>query len=509
MRDHGLPPFVNSLADLGFVLVRTRGSSSVYAFASTLVDDRRDAILRILTSDFTGFNDLAHGGYEGDDVPPYLLIVGSGTEFSWKGSVIEEDLEVPFTVKNDRIRLIADGTERTLRVAKRHFLNEVIGSHKVTCIKEAMSGIKSVQRALRRVFAARVTLADAFIQSTNRAWMQFRATFTSHVFLQEILSEAAEYALTTTRKSTREGVLITQSLLADATLSWLTFISEDCDSDDRHTFAWAVKALEFVKEHVIASPLIPTQFEDLRRAVGGCMSLLIGHYNVPMLRSEEQERQDAALLDATDSSTRGRRRRKPDKAAGRNESQTITAREQAVLQAIQEIETSREERLREMRLAGVVLEDQSRETAMLAAASSNLTIRWKRGRFIGSGASGSVHLAVDLDSGAVMAVKEIDFHRASAQAIKDVQLLFKQELDVMEMLQHSNIVTYHGIEVHREKVYIFQGMLVLPPTASFTPVDAMIEYCSGGSLEEVLEMGRIEDDIIVQIYTLQVGLFPW
>jgi mitogen-activated protein kinase kinase kinase len=79
----------------------------------------------------------------------------------------------------------------------------------------------------------------------------------------------------------------------------------------------------------------------------------------------------------------------------------------------------------------------------------------------------------------------------------------------MEMLQHSNIVTYHGIEVHREKVYIFQGMLVLPPTASFTPVDAMIEYCSGGSLEEVLEMGRIEDDIIVQIYTLQVGLFPW
>jgi len=40
--------------------------------------------------------------------------------------------------------------------------------------------------------------------------------------------------------------------------------------------------------------------------------------------------------------------------------------------------------------------------------------------------------------------------------------------------------------VHRDKVYIFE------------------EYCPGGSLANLLEHGRIEDEIIIQIYALQM-----
>jgi len=54
------------------------------------------------------------------------------------------------------------------------------------------------------------------------------------------------------------------------------------------------------------------------------------------------------------------------------------------------------------------------------------------------------------------------------------------------VLDHPNIVSYHGIEVHRDKVYIF------------------MEYCSGGSVAGLLEHGRIEDETVIQVYALQM-----
>jgi len=56
----------------------------------------------------------------------------------------------------------------------------------------------------------------------------------------------------------------------------------------------------------------------------------------------------------------------------------------------------------------------------------------------------------------------------------------------MEMLRHPNVVEYYGIEVHRDKVYIFE------------------EFCQGGSLAALLELGRIEDEHIIQVYTMQM-----
>ena len=88
-----------------------------------------------------------------------------------------------------------------------------------------------------------------------------------------------------------------------------------------------------------------------------------------------------------------------------------------------------------------------------------------------------------------MAVKEI-----RVQDVAGTPNLYKQiqdELRVMEMLHHPNSVEYYGIEVHRDKVYIFE------------------EYCEGGSLAANLEVGRIADETILQIYTMQMleGLY--
>ena len=62
----------------------------------------------------------------------------------------------------------------------------------------------------------------------------------------------------------------------------------------------------------------------------------------------------------------------------------------------------------------------------------------------------------------------------------------RDESTVMQMLNHQNIVEYYGIEVHRDKVYIFQ------------------EYCDGGSLKDLLEHGRIEQEEVIMNYTCQI-----
>ena len=56
----------------------------------------------------------------------------------------------------------------------------------------------------------------------------------------------------------------------------------------------------------------------------------------------------------------------------------------------------------------------------------------------------------------------------------------------MSMLSHPNVVEYFGIEVHRDRVFIFQ------------------EYCEGGNLADQLGHGRIEDDDVVAYYAIQM-----
>lgn len=150
------------------------------------------------------------------------------------------------------------------------------------------------------------------------------------------------------------------------------------------------------------------------------------------------------------------------------------------------MEEARSEKEGGQRIGRVLDEERPEDKSLLflATSNSNISIRWQQGKFIGGGTFGSVYLAVNLDSGALMAVKEIKFQDLTSTPglIKTI----RDEMQVMEMLSHPNIVEYYGIEVHRDKVYIFE------------------EYCQGGSLANLLEHGRIEDESVIQIYTVQM-----
>jgi mitogen-activated protein kinase kinase kinase len=77
-------------------------------------------------------------------------------------------------------------------------------------------------------------------------------------------------------------------------------------------------------------------------------------------------------------------------------------------------------------LMGRVLDEEvseDRALVFLAASASNISLRWQQG-LRGGGANGSVYLGFNLDSGGIMAVKEI-----RVQDITNSPALYKQIKD--------------------------------------------------------------------------------
>lgn len=154
---------------------------------------------------------------------------------------------------------------------------------------------------------------------------------------------------------------------------------------------------------------------------------------------------------------------------------------------LEDLERKRNDLEFEHHYVGRVLDDGSADDQFLmslASAFSNVTMRWQLGRFIGSGTFGDVYSALNLDNGEMMAVKEIRLQ--DAQSIRTIVKAIKDEMTVLEMLHHPNIVQYFGVEVHRDRVYLF------------------MEICQGGSIADLLSHGRIEDEQVIQVYTFQM-----
>lgn len=346
-----------------------------------------------------------------------------------------------------------------------------------------------------------------------------RSVTESEELIQNCFSMAAEQGFRSLPfiESARLRGYMTLSL-ARLSIEWVGFICDDCVPTDRKTFRWAVAALENAvqatrNENIFH--LAEQDFNLMRAKVASCVALLISHFDILGARSsvakakEEQERLEREKIErskttahnagpeSADSTERhavaarlvnglGPGGAGPPPMLNRADS-GMQATEERWVQKMIEWDQARAAIETEQRLIGRVLDDTRLEDQglqFLASSNSRIQIRWQQGRFIGGGTFGTVYLAVNLDSGGLMAVKEIRF-----QDISSTPSLYKQikdEMNVMEMLSHPNIVEYYGIEVHRDKVYIFE------------------EYCQGGSLAQLLEHGRIEDEAVTQVYTLQM-----
>lgn len=463
----------------GHFLVQTISAEqdNVFLFASGSLWDRPDDIQAMLGT--LGVKD----DIVLDTTNPYILILKPEHPIPWYGRRMKDARirEPSCDVKMGHLRLIADGSGPRLVNARTTFL-EAINMH-LDMIVEQRSNLHKVNNKLTEIKRVTYKLSNTIMDSVEIIRAQGQG-----LDCQELVHSCFVFATEFGQRSQlfmdRNRRQIINLKLTKLALHWVAFVCDDCPAADRKTFRWAVAALEFSMlmtqgKHILS--LGDDEYTRLRAKVGACMSLLISHFDIMGARSTlaaqaEKQRMDDVMK---------RYNRLDGKSLDDEASAQYIA--ETRLAQLQELDEDRKEKEAQRQALGRVLEennDADRSLTFLSSSATNVTMRWQQGNFVGGGTFGSVYSAINLDSGYLMAVKEIRLQ--DPQLIPTIAGQIRDEMSVLEVLDHPNVVSYHGIEVHRDKVYIF------------------MEFCSGGSLASLLEHGRIEDEQVILVYALQL-----
>ncbi|KAI9474405.1 hypothetical protein BX667DRAFT_470397, partial [Coemansia mojavensis] len=417
----------------------------------------------------------------------YLLIVRTDAEFNWTGSTVRpeggtiayQELEL----NPGQMRLIAPGLARLDRyrhskqtaVARIYELNRAHNPH----IQREWTLLKFTRSRQGADNPQSGRHSDVVCQGASCDLLeQVQEAFS---FVSNTSSRGARFLDLKAERYVRLGLL-------HMSVGWCAFIAEDCMANERRTFRWAMQALEFTMSTGKNNTLQVLPREDwqlLKAQVAGCVTLMISHFDVLGNRNEDlnvkdrQKRREMVRLDEPNMllSLDG---------IGANFRTHLMQRQR--LEHAQQVDALRDQFLSDECRIGRVLEvtalPEDQTLRLLAASSSNITLRWNLGRYIGGGAFGAVYIGYNLDSGELMAVKEIRFPTHARRS--DLGNKIVREMEVMSMLQHPNIVTYYGIEVHREKVYLF------------------MELCNRGSLAQLVkDQGRLDENT-ARIFVVQM-----
>ena len=397
----------------------------------------------------------------------YLLLLSPRQNFAWLGAVMALDLTyIDFAMEDDCVRLIADGSSNRLAMCKRHFADALVDPDTdqpvlvLECLTEQQAHLPRVQRELRKIERSNYRLSESFIESAAHVREALRGSPGSQDMTQNWYNFASEHGKRARLHIDPSLYSRFSRLLMRLGISWVSFICDSCDPTDRKTFRWTVAALVYaleVSEGRNILHLESKEFSLLRKSVASLVSLLISHFDVLGARSSMEAKRETERLQAMRRLQRLQENYDDDfiprtpSPSGRVKSpfdRSIRLIREERLRLISELEQARVGFFNDQHLIGQVLDEQvseDRALVFLAASSSNIALKWQQGAFIGGGANGNVYIGFNLDSGGVMAVKEI-----RVQDLSNSPTLYKQikdESDVMSMLSHPNIVEYYGIEV--------------------------------------------------------------
>ncbi|KAL4376883.1 hypothetical protein GQ457_02G036040 [Hibiscus cannabinus] len=117
-------------------------------------------------------------------------------------------------------------------------------------------------------------------------------------------------------------------------------------------------------------------------------------------------------------------------------------------------------------------------------------IRWRKGELIGSGAFGRVYMGMNLDSGELLAVKEVLIAANSASKEKTQAHIreLEEEVKLLKNLSHPNIVRYLGTVREEETLNI------------------LLEFVPGGSISSLLGKFGPFPEAVIRKYTKQLLL---
>lgn len=455
------------------------GSKGVYLFAHHALWNRPADIQAILTTSL-GEEDSTQDSVHA----PYILVVRPDKPLNWAGKAMEVEIsEHPTDLRLGKLRLVAEGTAQRLSVARQELAR--LTGIQLDMVIEQRANLGRVNAELNKIKKISFKLSMTIMDSVAVIKGQLKSRgMENHELIQACYAFATEFGKRSSTYVDSSRRAMNSSRLVELSLEWISFVCDDCDAADRRTFKWAVAALEFALTITSSRHLLTmddVQFARLRLKVAGCMSLLISHFDIMGARSSL-----AAQAEKQRMEERGGARKI---AAGRllpDEDAMELVREHRLVK-LDAIEHGRIEEDAKRRALGRVLEgsnEADRSLTVLSASATNVTVRWQQGQFIGGGTFGAVYAAINLDSNLLMAVKEIRLQ--DPQLIPKIAQQIRDEMGVLEVLDHPNIVSYQGIEVHRDKVYLF------------------MEYCAGGSLASLLEHGRVEDETVIMVYALQL-----
>jgi len=113
-------------------------------------------------------------------------------------------------------------------------------------------------------------------------------------------------------------------------------------------------------------------------------------------------------------------------------------------------------------------------------------ISWQRGELLGSGAFGRVYSGLNLDTGELLAVKEVLLSGRSSAAEAESLSELQKEVSLLRTLSHPNIVRYLGSERTPEAVVI------------------LLELVPGGSVASLLSRFGPFGERVTRVYIRQV-----
>ncbi|KAL7210469.1 hypothetical protein ACSBR1_031927 [Camellia fascicularis] len=118
------------------------------------------------------------------------------------------------------------------------------------------------------------------------------------------------------------------------------------------------------------------------------------------------------------------------------------------------------------------------------------TIRWRKGELIGCGAFGRVYMGLNIDSGALLAIKQVSIASNSASKEKTQAHIreLEEEVNLLENLSHPNIVRYLGTT--REEALL----------------NILLEIVPGGSISSLLGKFGSFPESVIRMYTKQLLL---
>jgi mitogen-activated protein kinase kinase kinase len=418
-----------------------------------------------------------------DPSDPYILIIRAEDPPAWFGAKLHLPLrDEPLDIKLGHMRLIAGGSQVRLVNARKAFLDS-IDMH-IDLVVEQRSSLQKVNVRLMEIRKVAFKLSNAFMDSVETIRRQTRG-LACHELIQTCFIFATEFGQRSLLYMDNNRRTMNNMKLTKLALDWVSFVCDDCVSSDRKTFRWTVQALEFAMvmtggKHILA--LGDDEYAKLRAKVSGCMALLISHFDIMGARSSVAAQAERQRMEALMSQLK-----RLNKGQIMDDETAAKFVEEHRLAELAKVDDYRKQILVERSAMGRVLEasnEVDRSLAWLSSTATNFTMRWQQGHFVGGGTFGNVYAAMNLDTGQLMAVKEIRLQ--DPKLIPNIAGQIRDEMRVLEAVDHPNVVSYYGIEVHRDRVYMF------------------MEFCSGGSLANLLEHGRIEDEQVIMVYALQL-----